>query len=82
MKCLAPFILSIFGSTLTVLSAGNSANFLYYLAICLAAAIVFRKSIHKVAYLLSGGIDLTIEAQCLVFYCINRGLMFTIRACK
>jgi|TARA_B110000240_G_scaffold177309_1_gene205837 hypothetical protein len=42
MKFLPPFILLIFGSTLIVLSEGNPANFLHYLAICLAAAIASR----------------------------------------
>jgi hypothetical protein len=42
MTFLVPFILSVLGSTLIVGSEGNPANFLNYVAICLAVAIVPR----------------------------------------
>lgn len=42
MTFLMPFILSIFGSTLSVDSEGNPANLLNYVAICLAVAIAPR----------------------------------------
>lgn len=49
MTFLAPFILSIFGSTLIVDSEGNPANLLNYVAICLAVAIAPRFFLVKVS---------------------------------